>query len=119
MGLAGPISPEELRLIGRLAVFAAEPVDISNLEQASTIPMDDGGMGSFAINPTQPRSKGLTAVAWADATDADGVPLSICLFVDADRRPREFDVWKVDFTPLVRMPEASSLRQAERRATRR
>jgi len=43
-------------------------------------------------------------VAEYQFTDADGVEVLISLNVDADGRPFELDVWKTDFSPLVRMP---------------
>lgn len=36
-------------------------------------------------------------------TDSDGVDVLASLMVDAGGVPRELDVWKVDFSPLIRI----------------
>jgi len=43
-------------------------------------------------------------LAEAEFQDADGVALSITINVDQHGSLFEMDVWKVDFTPLIRLP---------------
>jgi hypothetical protein len=73
--------------------------------------MNDGGMGSIRfINPpgTELRSIG-KALAEAQYTDEDGVPVSIVVNADKNNELYELDFWKVDFSPLRRYPKPEQL----------
>lgn len=61
--------------------------------------MLDGGMGSLRFSSDEMRSLG-AAVAEADYIDADGVPVSIVVYVDQNGRLFELDIWKANFLPL-------------------
>ncbi len=71
--------------------------------------MDDGGMGSIRFVP---RDNVMSVdnrrfggeVSACSFTDEDGVLVSVALYVDTSGCPFELDVWKVDFSPLIRMP---------------
>lgn len=70
--------------------------------------MDDGGMGSLRLAPEGVDKPGRlfgASVAEFSFDDADGVKVWAALYVDKDGTPLEFDMWKVDFSPLVRIPE--------------
>lgn len=75
-------------------------------------PMNDGGMGSlyFPESDTdvrQGRRMGKEILRGLFVDD-DGTPVSFTINLDEDGRLFELDVWKVDGTPLVRLPAKSS-----------
>lgn len=113
MASARLIARAEALLIEALAALG-EGIDLSGLARAEVAVMDDGGMGSLSIDPLTPRLHPLQVAALAEANDEDGVLLSLCLLIDQERRPRELDIWKVDFSPLLRLPEPSNLRPVDR-----
>lgn len=68
-------------------------------------PLSDGGMGSLRLQmPGQ--SKGMQrfgdCVAEYSFEDTDGVEVIASLYLDEDGTPFELDVWKTDFSPLLR-----------------
>lgn len=76
--------------------------------RARVIDMQDGGMGSIRFEPSGSRRYGKT-LAEAQYVDEDGVLVSIALNADEDGNLFELDMWKVDFSPLVRYPQVSDL----------
>ena len=73
-------------------------------------PMSDGGMGSLAFAPvTKSRRFGRQAAEFV-FEDQDGVPVTAALNLDQEGAPLELDVFKADFSALVRWPSADSLR---------
>ena len=95
----------EQRVVAHLAA-AGWVVDVAGLRAA---PLDDGGMGSlrFASEAEAPRlGAALGEVAFPDA---DGVLATAALTVDQNGDLFELDVWKADFSPLQRWPEAPDL----------
>ena len=100
-----PSEPER-GLLAALARLAAD-VDPGWLEGVKVRPMNDGGMGSLELVPRgvhgSQRRFG-RKVAEYQFTDADGVEVLVSLNVDTDGRPFELDVWKTDFSPLMRTP---------------
>ena len=75
------------------------------LEQVRVTPMNDGGMGSLRFLPAslgQMFGEGIAEVLF---DDADGVAVSATLNLDQTGSPFELDIWKVDFSPLVRIPD--------------
>ena len=69
--------------------------------------INDGGMGSITfLNPSQTRKRSLgKALAEAQYTDEDGIPVSIVVNADKNNELYELDFWKVDFSPLRRYPK--------------
>lgn len=69
--------------------------------------MDDGGMGSIRLlsvgNADDDWEFG-GEISSCHFTDADGVMVSAALYADSFGLPFELDVWKVDYSPLKRMP---------------
>lgn len=101
------LTSDELPLVAFLFELAGLSQNPTNLQVE---PMDDGGMGSLAFSPISPsRCFGRTA---ADClfSDQDGVSVSAALNLDQHGEPLELDVFKVDFSALVRWPSADSLR---------
>jgi hypothetical protein len=75
--------------------------------------MNDGGMGSLHFMPrgqmiaNDDRAFGYEMSA-CHFTDEDGVLVCVALYADSVGLPFELDVWKVDFSPLIRMPNEES-----------
>ena len=81
---------------------------ISFLDIVSVADMQDGGMGSIQFEPYMSRTYG-KEIAGAQYIDADGTPISIVLNVDKNDVLYELDFWKVDFSKLIRYPNAEDL----------
>lgn len=74
------------------------------LDQVKVEPMEDGGMGSLRFLPASPGQMFGKEVAEVLFDDADGVVVSATLNVDRSGVLFELDVWKVDQSPLIRIP---------------
>ena len=71
--------------------------------------MTDGRMGSIqfvhlGLNPSSDARKFGGEMSSCHFTDDDGVLVSVVLYADTSGIPFELDVWKVDFSPLIRIP---------------
>jgi hypothetical protein len=77
---------------------------IPELDHLTVAEMDDGGMGSLQLTPPRGRRVMSVEVAEARFDDADGVPVSATLNLDAYGALFELDIWKRDFNPLQRLP---------------
>ena len=70
--------------------------------------MDDGGMGSIRFLPIGSTGDDVREfgeeIGSCHFTDADGVVVSVALYADSFGQPFELDVWKVDYSPLQRIP---------------
>lgn len=74
------------------------------LSEVTVRDLDDGGMGSFTI--VQPENRGFShLLSEVEFSDADGVRVLASLYVDADEAPCEVDIWKVDFSTLISLPD--------------
>ena len=93
------LSPEERTLVTFLLASKADVRPVNDLVQD----MRDGGMGSLRFAGPDNRAYGRT-LAQAEFRDADGVAVSPALHLDTDGELFELDIWKVDFSPLVRIP---------------
>ncbi|HEX8386180.1 MAG TPA: hypothetical protein VF576_08355 [Rubricoccaceae bacterium] len=114
-----PLTEGEQRVVSHLVHAAGWVVDVPTLRAE---PMNDGGMGGlrFASGTPNPKLGAVLDEVWF--TDADGVPVTMTLTVDQNGELYELDVWKVDFSPLQRWPEAEDLhgpRADEARASHR
>lgn len=66
--------------------------------------LDDGGMGSFTI--VRPENRGFShLLSEVEFSDADGVRVLVSLYADEDDAPCEVDIWKVDFSALISLPD--------------
>ncbi len=70
--------------------------------------MKDGGMGSLLLLPdgitTNDRKIG-KRISEYQFQDADGVQVIASLNLDTNGHLYELDLWKTDFSPLIRYPE--------------
>lgn len=70
--------------------------------------MDDGGMGSLqVIVEGEDHRRFGGALADMDSYDADGMYLLISVVLDTDDNFYELDIFKGDFSPLIKLPEFS------------
>ena len=73
--------------------------------------MNDGGMGSIRFFSASDMDDGDREfggkISACHFTDIDGVMVSVALYRDLSGSPLELDVWKVNFSPLLRMPTDS------------
>jgi len=102
--------PQELRLLAALVTRAsAVRLRPDWLETLRVSPIDDGGMGSLRLATDealqQPGRLVGPRVAEVQFTDADGVPVLASLNLDPDGELMELDIWKTDFSPLIRIPD--------------
>jgi len=86
-----------------------------DLSDAKVSEMDDGGMGSLLFECKHNRGRGgrdITVIGNAEFQDGDGTIVSLGLNLDQYNELYEFDVWKVDYSPLINFPEVSDLKFA-------
>ena len=105
-----PLTDDEIQLVEHLVRLASLFVDVAALRAE---PMNDGDMGSLRFASTTEGPNFSTSVAEVTFEDEDGVPVSAALYVDQSGALFELDVWKVDFSPLLRWPEASDLARSK------
>jgi hypothetical protein len=83
------------------------PIDAALLDSMLVQEMADGGMGSlYLVHPLKEHNKRHFGrrVAETQFADSDGVQVIASLNVDKDGDLFELDIWKVDFSPLIRLP---------------
>lgn len=97
------LGPPERALITALA-----PKFAVGLDDALVTEMRDGGMGSIRFLGGSDRRRA-GSIAEAKYVDDDGVVVSIELSVDEKDNLFELDLWKVDFSPLLRYPKPEDL----------
>lgn len=99
---------DEMRLL-KVLVREAKGLMLPAGWQASLLveAMDDGGMGSLKLAQSDDllHRKFGKAVSTVEFDDADGVRVSVALNVDQDGRLFEMDIWKTDFSRLIRIPK--------------
>lgn len=78
----------------------------ASLKHVTVAEMKDGGMGSLRFGPHGDRKLGRTLVE-ASAVDADEVPILLSVNLDEQNDLLELDIWKVDFSPVQRLPAPS------------
>lgn len=69
--------------------------------------MDDGGMGSLTLYPpiySAERAFG-RQVSEYQFLDKDMTPVIATLYVDKQEHLFELDIWKVDYSPLLSLPD--------------
>ena len=105
------MSASEETLIRFIASGSLPAAMIADLPNKLVREMDGGRMGSLQFVGAADRKMGRTA-GQAEFEDADGVPVSVALLLDQEGRLFELDIWKVDFSPLIRIPGATLFRAA-------
>jgi hypothetical protein len=116
LGPPRPLRKEELTLIKKL--LAGTPYEkgaLSRLVEARVQDMQDGGMGSIRFfNPSPEKRIFSKEIAEGLFHDADETPVSVTLNLDQFGDLFELDVWKVNFSPLIRYPTIKDVEIVER-----
>lgn len=98
---------EEIRIINDL-LNSANIQGKYDLDNYLAEEMNDGDMGSIYLfrNDLPPKTnrKFSKCIATKDYKDADNVKLSVTLNIDQEGHLYELDIWKVDFSQLIRYP---------------
>lgn len=100
---------DERALIAELIKRNNGPVRLlSSLSDCRVEEMDGGGMGGlrFCVEGGSLRHFGEQLLE-AKFLDADGVALMVAINLDEYAELYELDIWKVDFSPLIRFPSIS------------
>jgi hypothetical protein len=96
-----------LRTLGAPLSFS-QSVDPDWCEHVLVESMSDGGMGSLRLH-VEGRERGTRANAGERSVvvfkDIDRMEVWATIYVDSNGIPFELDVWKVDFSPLQRIPD--------------
>lgn len=101
-------TPNELLVLKELASIAGMERPDDWLSTLQVQEMDDGEMGSLELVSGEPpygdSQKTVTCKAAVQFTDEDGVEVIASLNAREDGVPFELDMWKTDFSPLIRIP---------------
>jgi hypothetical protein len=100
-------TPDELRLLDALATIAGMQNRAEWLRLLKVQELHDGGMGSLELStrdaPAERPRRAVRRKASVQFTDTDGVEVIASLNADANDVPFELDVWKTDFSQLLRI----------------
>jgi len=102
-----PLKTDELQLITFLLRKAPSYLHLlNNLEGSLVEEMQDGGMGSLKfLSGNKFRIMKLEISRIDTLKDADSVPLSITLNLGTDDELYELDIFKRDFSSLIKFPQ--------------
>lgn len=83
---------------------------LENLSNILVSELLDGGMGSLCFEAMNRENRKLgKIIAECEFNDADDVLVSATLNLDEQNRLFELDLWKVDFTPLISLPNPEKI----------
>lgn len=92
-------------LLGEVWLKTYAPTGINSLMVEE---LNDGGMGSLRfIHPgmhENEKQRMSMQVAESQFLDEDGVPILVSINIDEAGRLYEFDIWKVDFSKVLKYP---------------
>ena len=77
-----------------------------DLDGTRVIPLEDGGMGSLyfeSVKARETRKMG-KCIAEKQFYDDDGIPILVSINVDEQGELFELDIWKTDFSPVIKYP---------------
>lgn len=99
------LTPSEKRLVRALLARAGR-TDLTEewLDRAEVAPMDDGGMGSLRFYSSRMGRMG-KQISELQFRDTDGVDVIASLNADDSGALFELDIWKVNFRPMIRIPD--------------
>ena len=104
-------NPEELRLIKFLVQKASLNMS-EGWERSLTVScLNDGGMGSMKLYMSLPPKEIISTIFVSECSfkDSDGIDVLASLYLDQDHEICEVDIWKADFSPLIRISSDISL----------
>ena len=113
-----PLRDEEKSLIVKLLDRVPERARlIGQLDGAGVEEMHDGGMGSVLFQgPNEFKRRLANEVASGRFKDTDGTAVVVSVNIDQFGDLFELDLWKVDFSALIRFPRADEVELEERRS---
>jgi hypothetical protein len=101
------ITEDERRLIG--LILRRSGSSLAPPEEGSMVrPLDDGGMGSLSLD-IEAKEKFGAVIGEVKFRDSDGVGVSAALYLDSQGQLYELDMFKGDFSRLLRWPTESDL----------
>lgn len=110
LGPLRPLRKEEKALIAKLV--AGTPFEgeiLPGISAAHVRDMPDGGMGSIQFRKHPEKQRFGKTIAEGAFRDADDIPVSVTLNLDDDGELLDLDVFKADFSPLVRYPDPDDI----------
>ncbi|WP_207515252.1 DUF6984 family protein [Longitalea luteola] len=99
---------QELKLLELLVAKSTVLLPPNWKENLLVCPMKDGGMGSLLLFPNRMRNSERMMgrqVSEIQFTDQDGVQVIASLNVDESDELFELDMWKTDFSKLIKFPD--------------
>lgn len=99
------IGDGEKRLLLALFKRAGIAFPDSWAETILVVPIGDKGMGGLKLPPLYPERNMKERVAEIRFQDLDGVDIIASLNVDLNGSPLELDIWKVNFKPVLNIPD--------------
>jgi hypothetical protein len=108
MELNRKLSQEEESLIELLIKNALVTIPINWKSNLLAKSMDDGRMGSLLLFPNGVENSGRkfgSCVSEYQFTDKDGIEVIVSLNLDEKGDLFELDIWKTNFSPLIKIPE--------------
>ncbi|EAZ79301.1 DUF6984 family protein [Algoriphagus machipongonensis] len=99
------ISKSELKLVSYLLEKAGRQTHIPKMVR----PLQDGGMGSISFDLKGSRKRD-SQIIGGSFKDSDGVLVDFELTADENNEVYELDLWKVDFSILLRYPQLNEIK---------
>ncbi|WP_371179666.1 hypothetical protein [Chelatococcus sp. GW1] len=79
------------------------------MDEAKVYEIDDGGMGSLRFVSREQSASFSHSVVECEYIDADGVGVNISINLDRSGFLFELDIWKYDFSNLIKFPDPKEL----------
>jgi|HubBroStandDraft_1064217.scaffolds.fasta_scaffold596272_2 hypothetical protein len=116
LGPPRPLREEEAALVRKLLANTPDAdKTCRELSNALVQDMSDGGMGSIRFYRRSSKKRMFGGeIGEGSFRDSDGALVSVTLNADQFGDIFELDLWKVDFSPLVRYPDPEDFQIVER-----
>jgi hypothetical protein len=110
VGIPRHFTQPELALVEHLlSALTTPPAYLGDLAFRLVQSLDDGGMGSVRVVSDRDDRKFGGVVVEGEFNDDDATPVLVSIIEDQYGSLFEVDVWKVDFSPLIRIPDPSHI----------
>ncbi len=100
-------TPKETELLLIRKLMEAGGLKEIDLSQLKVSDMDDGKMGSVLlfVNGRFEERRASNFISEFEFDDEDGIPVLVSLYSDPSGVISELDIWKVNYQPLIRIPD--------------
>lgn len=100
-------TPKETELLLIRKLMEAGGLKEIDLSQLKVSDMDDGKMGSVLlfVNGRFEERRASNFISELEFDDEDGIPVLVSLYSDPSGVISELDIWKVNYQPLIRIPD--------------